>query len=126
MTPEDRIRAAVRPYDGLDDEAGRLASDTIRRLSWRRTRAGKRCPVCETARPLADFGPDIWRPDGLARVCRECRRETERAPARAPLTHCPKGHEYTEANTSVRRGVKECRACNAARARARYRANRLQ
>ena len=26
-------------------------------------------------------------------------------------THCPHGHEYTEANTSVWRGQRKCRAC---------------
>lgn len=74
MTPEDRIRAAVRPYDGLDDEACRLAADTLRRLSWRRTRAGKRCPACATAKPLSAFGPHAGRPDGLAQDCRDCRK----------------------------------------------------
>jgi hypothetical protein len=27
-------------------------------------------------------------------------------------THCPRGHEYTEENTRVRRGRRECRTCD--------------
>lgn len=37
----------------------------------------------------------------------------------ARKTHCPKGHEYTEANTSWYRGQRKCRKCHAARERAR-------
>jgi len=36
-------------------------------------------------------------------------------------THCMKGHEYTPENTKYdARGVRQCKECNAARARARY------
>lgn len=43
------------------------------------------------------------------------------AAARAKLvTHCPQGHEYTEANTYVHRGRKRhCRTCQDARQKAR-------
>lgn len=34
-------------------------------------------------------------------------------------THCPKGHEYTEKNTSLVNGSRNCRTCGNARARAR-------
>jgi len=30
------------------------------------------------------------------------------------VTHCPKGHEYTSENTTVRRGHRLCKACKAA------------
>ena len=28
-------------------------------------------------------------------------------------THCPKGHEYTPENTKIKRGARNCRACEA-------------
>ena len=31
------------------------------------------------------------------------------------ITHCPQGHEYSEANTYLWRGFRHCRACRAAR-----------
>lgn len=36
---------------------------------------------------------------------------------RPPLTHCLRGHEYTEANTLYVRGQKRCRACSRERNR---------
>lgn len=33
-------------------------------------------------------------------------------------THCPKGHEYSEANTFVRSGSRHCRTCRIASCRA--------
>ena len=33
-------------------------------------------------------------------------------------THCPRGHEYSEANTITRRGKRECRTCDVERKRA--------
>jgi hypothetical protein len=37
----------------------------------------------------------------------------------AQVTHCPKGHEYTEANTYIYRGTRNCRRCHAEREAAR-------
>jgi hypothetical protein len=34
-------------------------------------------------------------------------------------THCPRGHEYTPANTYILRGGRTCRACGAEKARER-------
>ncbi len=34
-------------------------------------------------------------------------------------THCPRGHEYTAANTYLLRGARTCRACGAEKARER-------
>jgi hypothetical protein len=41
----------------------------------------------------------------------------------AAKTHCPSGHAYDQSNTVVRRGKRECRACNSDRNRA-YRRSR--
>lgn len=38
------------------------------------------------------------------------------------VTHCPKGHPYSEANTYRYRGTRECRACVRDRKREAYRA----
>lgn len=72
------------------------------------------------------------------RSCRECHRlrqqryrdrqqSGERAPLvvyNAPRTHCPHGHEYTEANVYVSgRGIRRCRTCRAA-SKVRYRQKR--
>lgn len=38
----------------------------------------------------------------------------ERPTERRPITHCPRGHEYTPKNTRIdKKGVKNCRACRA-------------
>ena len=47
------------------------------------------------------------RPDHLEPVTP---RENVQRGARL-ITHCPHGHAYDEANTSVRRGARECRQC---------------
>lgn len=36
----------------------------------------------------------------------------------AKITHCPRGHEYTESNTIIAGGARHCRACNRGQARA--------
>lgn len=45
-------------------------------------------------------------------------RENIRRSAPAQRTHCPAGHPYDIQNTHVRRGKRECRACNRERVRA--------
>jgi hypothetical protein len=35
-------------------------------------------------------------------------------------THCPQGHEYSEENTRIRRGSRECKTCDRASAIKRY------
>jgi len=74
-------------------------------------------PCCQTE-PTEDY------PDGHlflgTRVDNNADRDTKGRHAGMKITHCPDGHEYTEANTYVcRKGHRSCRACNNARARAR-------
>lgn len=47
------------------------------------------------------------------------RENTKRG--RGRITHCPQGHEYTEANTQYHAGARRCRACHAAQERERHR-----
>ena len=69
--------------------------------------------------------PNCVRPSHLEPVTK--RENTKRSTAGAATamrerakTHCPKGHEYSEANTWVnRRGWRACRRCHADRERAR-------
>lgn len=69
---------------------------------------------------------DEFRPLRRGR-CRKCSLYfyafgAERPLARLPITHCPRGHEYTPENTRIdKKGCKNCRACRAEDARA-YRA----
>lgn len=39
-------------------------------------------------------------------------------------THCPQGHEYTTANTLIKRGRRHCRECNRAYNRRYYQRNK--
>lgn len=39
----------------------------------------KLCKKCDTIKPLADFGVNNSKPDGLQSQCRECRKETNHA-----------------------------------------------
>lgn len=82
--------------------------------------------------------PEGLEPDHLCRV-RHCVKAiaNEQGPAHlepvthqenmrraaALITHCPKGHPYTEENTYINRGHRFCRACNS-EAGKRYRAKR--
>jgi hypothetical protein len=38
---------------------------------------------------------------------------------KAAITHCPRGHAYDEANTYVKKGCRQCRACHRERMRGR-------
>lgn len=44
----------------------------------------------------------------------------------AGKTHCPRGHEYTEANTRTYQGRRWCRACDRERSNARTRRGRIE
>ena len=65
-------------------------------------------------------------PDHLEPVTRQVnllRGETTTA-ARAAITHCPRGHEYTPENTRTSKlGQRECRECRRALNRAYYHRN---
>lgn len=85
--------------------------------SWGR-RKPETCRVC---------GGNEWGQNGTTRRCAICHRAREEARLRAkgfgprkPKTECKHGHEYTPENTYVNpKGYRECRACIAARTRAR-------
>jgi hypothetical protein len=87
-----------------------------------------------------EYTPETSYWNGRQRVCRTCRNErvaewNERNPeysaaakrkrrnrkrgqARAEMTHCSSGHEYTPTNTRITpRGHRVCRACKNAKAR---------
>jgi hypothetical protein len=65
------IQAVAQRYDGADNEAERLAQDALQRLSWRMRHSGKHCSACDEVHPIAAFGPDGSRADGLAHRCRD-------------------------------------------------------
>ena len=79
--------------------------------------------------------PDGLELDHLCRV-RSCVRPSHLEPVthqenmarseRAMRTHCPQGHEYTEANTDRWNGKRRCRRCHAIREAARGREKRRQ
>ncbi len=73
MTPEDALLSLTAKYDDGNDEGAKLASEALRRLEWRRRRGGKVCSRCSEGKPLAAFGADSSRDDGLAFYCRACR-----------------------------------------------------
>lgn len=66
----------------LGDDADHLADilgEAARRVRAsssgpRLVREEKRCPRCETVKPIDDFGVDRSRPDGRHGFCRACRR----------------------------------------------------
>lgn len=72
MTPEDALLALTAKYDDGNDEGAQLAAEALRRLEWRRKRAGKACSACLVALPLTAFAPRNDAPDGLRGVCRAC------------------------------------------------------
>lgn len=54
--------------------------------SLQTTPAAKRCPRCESTKPVTEFNRDKSKPDGLQACCRECRKEIKDAHAeRNPL-----------------------------------------
>jgi len=65
---------------------------------------------------------------GTQRICRTCAQQHYRrhqnwqgGPFNRDKTHCPKGHAYDEANTSINRaGSRVCRECKNQRSRANY------
>lgn len=50
-----------------------------------------------------------------------CRQPGHCGVMRAHITHCPKGHEYTAENTRVKKGCRNCKACDRDLHRERYR-----
>jgi hypothetical protein len=60
-------------------------------------------------------------PDHLEAVSHleNCRRRGEK------ITHCLKGHEYTEQNTILNKGNRQCRTCTNVRNNARYHRSKI-
>lgn len=78
---------------------------------------GKVLDRCKRGHPLTDS--NVYRWGNGKRRCAACRSERHEGPANASKTHCPQGHPYDEANTYVRDGRRNCRACSKARSAAR-------
>jgi len=60
----------------------------------------------------------------LVTLAENKRRGYSRNAINARKTHCPANHEYTQENTILRRGTRECRTCVKARSAAAYRRRR--
>lgn len=78
--------------------------------------------LCHTNDPECPGGPDCehrkcCNPDHLEPVTRSVNILRSRHAERGK-THCPKGHEYTDANTARRNGRRFCRQCDRDRKRA--------
>lgn len=78
VTPEDRIRDAARKYADTPEDLDLLVASALRRLEYRKQHSGKRCPGCENDLPVSSFTPDSSKPDGLTRLCKECRADAIR------------------------------------------------
>jgi hypothetical protein len=101
---------------------------------------GRGITVCERWRDFRNFYADMGdRPDGLTldrwpdndrgyepgNVRWATRKQQQRNTRSSLSTHCPAGHEFTEANTYLDKdGWRNCRACHAEQERARREANR--
>lgn len=72
---EDRLASLVAlRYPDDHEEARQVLDSTLRRLAWRRRRGYKVCSSCHERKPVAAFGRDIGRPDGLRHRCALCER----------------------------------------------------
>ncbi|MET4003923.1 hypothetical protein ABIB48_002661 [Arthrobacter sp. UYCu511] len=63
-----------------------LSSAALERLDYRRRHSGKTCSACSEVLPLAMFGVDLSKTDGLRHSCRPCearRRREARAAKKA-------------------------------------------
>ena len=69
-------------------------------------------------RNRACCNPEHLEPVTQAENNRRARAKSVERGAESVITHCPKGHEYSESNTRVNTsGSKECRECERARTR---------
>lgn len=74
-TAEAAVAAAASPYDEGD---GAVIASALRALARRQAGAGKTCASCAERKPLAAYGADSSKPDGLRSWCRSCRRPGRR------------------------------------------------
>lgn len=75
---EARLRAVAEKYDDGNGEADALVRDALRRIEYRKRHGFKVCSRCNEKKPVADFGPDGSKRDGLASRCRACDAERQR------------------------------------------------
>ena len=71
---EDALLDSARRYADAFTSAEDLVASTLLRCAWRARRGFRVCPKCETGKPVAAFGRDSSRADGLEVRCRACRR----------------------------------------------------
>lgn len=72
MNEADDFAAHAAKYADTAEDAERLVEMTLARRDWRLRRGHKVCSACSEPKPVADFGQDVTRPDGLRRWCRSC------------------------------------------------------
>jgi hypothetical protein len=77
VTPSETLVSAVAAK--YDNDEGDLQRSTVRRLAYRLARSGKACASCEVVKPVAGFGVDNRKPDGLDSRCKACEAARSRA-----------------------------------------------
>ncbi|RSN65349.1 hypothetical protein DMH01_02875 [Amycolatopsis sp. WAC 04182] len=74
MADQDYIEYGSSPAFAWPTEKGRAFLAAEAANAPRIIREAKRCPSCRVEKPVAEFGRNAARPDGLQSVCRACRR----------------------------------------------------
>lgn len=72
----DTALAHIRDPEERYERASAIRTEMRRRLRREAAAAEtmtKRCPSCDTTKPLSAFGRNSARSDGLQSMCRECR-----------------------------------------------------
>ena len=80
--PISNVIASIAANYG--DPDGEIARATMLSLSYRQRHSGKTCSTCRLSRPLAAFGSDSTKPDGLAGRCKSCEAARKRAARNVP------------------------------------------
>lgn len=84
---------------------------------------------CKYGHPLS--GENLYIKTNGSRACKRCAADSQMlyrdrkadgitVQPTEERTHCPKGHEFTEQNSYVFRGVRQCKACRALQSKDRY------
>lgn len=147
-TQADNMRDSIERKRANLDGLARGHERQAKRLSEKLTAQEKRCPTCDTVKPLDAFHRASGASDGRQGWCKDCRsqklrdawqndldfrerelaRKRERRAAKPkveklPRTHCGKAHEMSPDNTGPRGQCKQCARDRAGRAQERKRAN---